>query len=147
MVKALHALLGGVVDYAGLFPPAQLALEPALRNFARYRTLPESWMLGRFIIPAAQLAELAPLGEELFHGEPFSFSVLGRGGKESQEYFAGVKADLADIARFCAALGDRVVVDAYEVKLPPSAFGPAKANQLSALVATTAYLIETAGPP
>src|SRR5262245_38924762 len=66
MNPALRALLGGIIDYAGLFPPAQLPLEEAIRNYARYRTEPESWMLGRFVIPATRLKELAELGKELF---------------------------------------------------------------------------------
>ena len=38
MSPSLRALLTGIVDYAGLFPPAQLSLDEAIRNYARYRT-------------------------------------------------------------------------------------------------------------
>ena len=46
---SLRALLAGVIDYAGLFPPATLPLDEAVRNYARYRREPEGWMLGRLV--------------------------------------------------------------------------------------------------
>src|SRR5271166_5986544 len=58
MYASLRALMTNVIDYAGLFPPAQLPLDQALRNYASYREGPDAWMLGRFVCPAAKLAEL-----------------------------------------------------------------------------------------
>lgn len=55
---ALHALLAGAIDYAGLFPPAQLGLQAAVTNYLRYRDSSDVWALGRFVIPAARLEEL-----------------------------------------------------------------------------------------
>src|SRR5262245_33954247 len=66
MTEGLRTLLEGVIDYAGLFPPAKLPLDAALRNYARYRRQAESWMLGRFVLPAARLEELDPYVGELF---------------------------------------------------------------------------------
>src|SRR4051812_41630301 len=66
MTFGLRTLLAGIIDYAGIFPPARLPLEQAIRNYARYRQGPASWMLGRFVCPAAQLTPLAPLIDELF---------------------------------------------------------------------------------
>ncbi len=54
---ALGALLEGLIDYAGLFPPAGLGMDSATRNYASYRTSGTQWMLGRFIVPASRLAE------------------------------------------------------------------------------------------
>ena len=53
-----RALLAGLVDYAGLFPPAALSMDDAVAEYARWRRSPEAWMLGRFVLPAARLAEL-----------------------------------------------------------------------------------------
>jgi hypothetical protein len=58
--EALAALLHGVIDYAGLFPPASLDLTTAMRNYAAYRAGPHAWMLGRFVTPAACAAEVDP---------------------------------------------------------------------------------------
>ncbi len=51
---SLHALLSHSIDYAGLFPPAALDLPTALRNYRRYQTVPDNWMLGSFALPAHQ---------------------------------------------------------------------------------------------
>jgi hypothetical protein len=54
-----RALMAGAVDYAGLFPPAQLSLADALAEYRRALAGADAWMLGRFIVPAAQLSVLA----------------------------------------------------------------------------------------
>ena len=56
--RLARALLAGLVDYAGLFPPAALDMEAAVAEYARRRRAPEAWMLGRFVAPAARLVEL-----------------------------------------------------------------------------------------
>jgi len=53
----LHPLLGGLIDYAGLFPPAKLDMAPTVANFARYQESAEGWMLGRLIVPVSRLDE------------------------------------------------------------------------------------------
>ncbi|HTU45703.1 MAG TPA: hypothetical protein VMF91_11610 [Bryobacteraceae bacterium] len=55
IAPALRALLDGLIDYAGLFPPASLRLDRALANYHHYREGKCAWMLGWFVIPAAQL--------------------------------------------------------------------------------------------
>ena len=54
-----RALMAGAVDYAGLFPPAQLPLAGALAEYRRALAGADAWMLGRFIVPAVQLSALA----------------------------------------------------------------------------------------
>ncbi len=61
---ALRSLLTGLIDYAGLFPPAGLGMDAAVRNYNSYVTDTHAsgdyaWMLGRFILPAARLGEYA----------------------------------------------------------------------------------------
>ncbi|HEX7939703.1 MAG TPA: hypothetical protein VF483_12020 [Gemmatimonadaceae bacterium] len=53
----LKTLLRGVVDYAGLFPPASLSMAAAVREYAEHRTSNVEWMLGRFVVSAARLDE------------------------------------------------------------------------------------------
>ena len=54
---ALRALLEHLIDYAGMFPPASLAREKALANYRRYCAGDNRWMLGRFVIAAADLPD------------------------------------------------------------------------------------------
>lgn len=59
MTGSLRALLSGAIDYAGLFPPASLPFEAALAQFRRYRSGPNAWMLGSFLVPTARFSDLA----------------------------------------------------------------------------------------
>lgn len=58
-MTALRALLTGIVDYAGLFPPAGLDLATVVDNYAAYSASDDAWMLGRLVVPVARLDELA----------------------------------------------------------------------------------------
>ncbi|MDH3198439.1 MAG: hypothetical protein OEO21_09390 [Candidatus Krumholzibacteria bacterium] len=69
---SLRTLVARAVDYAGLFPPAGLELPRAVANYADYRRSPHAWMLGRFVLGAAQLdafrvAVAAHLGDAAWH--------------------------------------------------------------------------------
>ena len=55
---ALRAFLGGAIDYAGLFPPASRTMPVAVSEYADHRASDDRWALGRFVIPAARLAEM-----------------------------------------------------------------------------------------
>jgi hypothetical protein len=50
--------MSGLIDYAGLFPPASLDMAAAMRNYAAYRQGEYAWMLGRFVVPAARRGEV-----------------------------------------------------------------------------------------
>jgi hypothetical protein len=133
MSTALHELFTGVLDYAGLFPPAKLPLPAACANFLAYRNEPESWMLGRFICPAQKLLDLEPL----LAATPdscFAVSALGSGGKTLKESLEGMMSDFNAILGFRATHKRRVVVDAYEVKLHPELLRSGKGRDLSAVV-------------
>jgi hypothetical protein len=55
MKASLINFMTGLIDYAGLFPPAGLDIDTAVRNYAGYLASEEGWMLGRCIIPASRL--------------------------------------------------------------------------------------------
>jgi hypothetical protein len=100
---SLRALLGGLIDYAGLFPPAALPLEDVVRNYGAYRASADRWALGRLVVPAARLTELlelVPRGEQ-----PWPVTAL-------------VGEDVAaDARRIVSVQGDaRVSIDAAEVR-------------------------------
>lgn len=56
-MSAVSSLLDSLIDYAGLFPPAQLALTAAMQEYAAYLAGPNRAALGRFVLPIANLAE------------------------------------------------------------------------------------------
>jgi hypothetical protein len=56
---AIRVLMQQLIDYAGLFPPANLDMQSAVDNYARYRSSEYGWAIGRLIVPVARLDELA----------------------------------------------------------------------------------------
>lgn len=104
MKASLRALLTGLIDYAGQFPPAKLEMAEAVANYLRYREGEDAWMLGRFVCPAARLKELP-------EGVTLNCAAIGRGG-DAAGFLAGVEADLREIMASAAC------VEVLEVKLP-----------------------------
>ena len=106
-MKALHMLLRKSIDYAGLFPPAALDLSPAVTNYAGYLAGPDAWALGRFVVPAMQLPELAQaLPDYAEQTERWHLAALA--GRD-------VARDLDAIAAF-NEIGGAAMVDAFELK-------------------------------
>lgn len=114
MQPALRKLLTGLIDYAGLFPPAKLPLPEAVKNYLDYQACPDSWMLGRFVIQASRLGEL----EEFAGLGAMVVSALGRGGADEASFARGLADDIADIQRCRERLQGRVTVDVLETKPP-----------------------------
>jgi hypothetical protein len=56
---ARRAFLGELIDDAGLFPPARLAMREALAARERALASDAFWTVGRFVVPGSRLAELA----------------------------------------------------------------------------------------
>lgn len=113
---ASRILLEGLVDYAGLFAPAALAMPNAVRNYAHYRAAGSGWMLGRFICPAQSLVLFSEKADPLLPRDagaiPWRLSATGS---------PDLASDLSEIAAFnerhrvcfdeCGAK-----VDTYEIK-------------------------------
>jgi len=76
----MRAAFAGLVDYAGLFPPASLGMAEAVREYDRERRGADRWMLGRFIVAASRLEELGTAleseGLEIPRHDPWRISAV-----------------------------------------------------------------------
>jgi hypothetical protein len=147
MAPSLRALLTGLIDYAGLFPPANLPLDQAIRNYVAYRRSAENWMLGRFIIPATRLQELGHFGSLLSEFPPVAFSVLGRGGNTEKEFLRNLGEDLIAIESFREGFSSWVVVGSLEVKLPDEMCRPEDYEALCSLLQRAVERTKADGSP
>lgn len=141
VTPSLQALLHESLDYAGLFPPADLSLRRALQNYARYRDEQEEWMLSRFVLPVRRLPDLTSYRELLKKGDPYQFSVLGTGGGDADTFLAAFARDLDVIESFGTDHPERTQVDVMEVALPDSLIGASQADLSSFLEAVNRKLI------
>lgn len=137
-MSVVRELLVEAIDYAGLFPPAGLGMEETIRKFAAYRKGPDSWALGRLVVPVARLAEFeakaAPLLEP---GEPWHLTVLGG-------------PDLAADLRAIEAFHDRHLNDARIDSLEIKAASVAEIRQAARTIderIETFYEIPLQGAP
>src|SRR3984893_7070163 len=131
-VYAAAVLLCDLIDYAGLFPPASLAMAPSVANFDTYSRSEWSWILGCFIVPVARLAEF----EEAFAGSrPPTPGTCFPNCPLSVLLGSDPVADVACIREFNARLassssGRRAVIESVEVKVE----SPEEISRLSGII-------------
>jgi len=105
---SLRALLTDLIDYAGLFPPANLGMAEAVRNYQDYLSRNTAWMLGRFIVSASRLRELESELAGIGNASLWEVSCLV--GEDAQ-------AGLREIERFNHRNANaRAIVDTIEVR-------------------------------
>lgn len=63
-----RALFSGLIDYAGLFPPAKLDMSLSAEAYARARMGGDEWILGRFICPLSRLEEFSKAAGAMLPG-------------------------------------------------------------------------------
>ncbi len=114
--RAARLFFEGIVDYAGLYPPASVAMLTAVRNYANYRGSGAAWLLGRFVCPANALDVFSQQADVFLPRDagaiPWRLAAVGSGD---------VAADMDAISAFNErhrVCFDEVgaSVDAYEVK-------------------------------
>jgi hypothetical protein len=118
MPASLRALLERSIDYAGMFPPCSLELEPALGNQAAYVRSPETWMLSTFVLPATQFEPAAKGLSQFDPKHPLRVSALGPKTESAPEFIAALKTATDAIRSFQTQHVDLVSVAQLEMLLP-----------------------------
>ena len=118
MSLALHAFMDGLVDYAGLFPPAALDMATAVKQYAEFRNQPESWMLGRFIVPADRLLDMAREASAHLSSGHWGVSALIGHRDNPEKSLAVLDSQCQAIDEVELAFGKRGRVEVLEVPLP-----------------------------
>lgn len=106
MDAALEALLDGVIDYAGLFPPAALSMEDAVEEYLEHLDGDEALLVNRFVCPASRLGELS---EHLDTDAEFAVTVIGSGLDQLEQ-------DGGAVAAFTERWEDQIVIEGYETR-------------------------------
>lgn len=63
-IHAVDHLLAGIIDYAGLYPPAALDMRSAINNYLEYSRGKHSTVLGRFVVDLDRLPELCAVAAD-----------------------------------------------------------------------------------
>jgi hypothetical protein len=104
---ARHVLLAGLVDYAGLFPPAAESMRDAVARYDEYRRGAHAWALGTFVLPVARLAEFEDSVRPFVGGEAWPLALIAG---------ADFTADVRVIDAFARRAESSARVAAIEVK-------------------------------
>jgi hypothetical protein len=115
-LRSVDALLSGLIDYAGLFPPAGLDMRAAVENYAAYRASSDSAALARFIVPLGRLAELEEIAADLLPNgtsrDQWRLSVLLSGDTSTVAHTINAFNARHDFG----ATSGHAVIDAVELK-------------------------------
>jgi hypothetical protein len=115
---SLRALLVNSVDYAGLFPPCSLDLEPALSNQAQYVRSDDAWMLGAFVLPVGQFDAAKKILSGFDPQHPLRVSALGPKTEDAAAFQKIVAKTNAAIGSLSSHNVDLISVNQLEMFLP-----------------------------
>jgi len=135
-MTAAESLFTGLIDYAGLYPPAGLDMRTAVRNYLDYRGGAHAWALGRFIVDVSRFDDLREAAGEYLSS--MRLSVIAPAGDFSAveharedgfpiECIETKATDAASIARIQSALS--LPMECY-CEIP---FSPVSSTMLDAL--------------
>jgi len=124
-MSALNVLLNGLIDYAGLFPPAALDMAAAVQHYADCRHGPRSSMLGPFVLPISRLDEFDR-----------AFAALSRGGKGLPTW---------RLSALASGGGDAEIAAAIRHETPGEQFASARIDSIEMIVAAAADVARTSG--
>ena len=133
LAASLRSLLSRSIDYAGMFPPCDLELEPALKNQAQYVRMPDSWMLSTFVLPVAKFSDAAALVSQFDKQHPLRISALAAKTENAKDFLNELKNAAEVIRSFQKQHVDLVSVVQLEMFLP-SDVDPAKLNETTGLL-------------
>ena len=98
MSAAIDSLLEGCIDYAGLFPPANLDLNEAIDIFTAARKGKNQDWLQHFILPAARIQEFDSLRENRGRKSHWTLSLIMGGGETLHDWQKSVEDVLEPFA-------------------------------------------------
>jgi hypothetical protein len=108
LTDARCALLGGLFDYAGVFPPAELPLEAALEEWRRIKASDDAWLANRLVVRPEQVeacnSELLAIVDGTNESQGHTVFVEG----ETKLRCGGARVpDAAEVATFVRAARER----------------------------------------
>jgi hypothetical protein len=125
-IASLQSLLEHSIDYAGMFPPCSLELEPALQNQAEYVRSPDAWMLGGFVLPIEQFDAAKQFLSRFDPQHPLRIAALGPRTENAEAFLAALEKADAAIGSLSRHNVDLVSISHLEMFLPHDNVSPAR---------------------
>lgn len=119
LALSLRAMLAETIDYAGLFPPAELSLEAALKNHAQYVRSTDAWMLNTFVLPVGKFAAATSYFSSFDSEYPLRISALMGKSETKSDFESKLSEMVGAIRELQSRHGESVSVVQLEIALPP----------------------------
>jgi len=124
-----------LIDYAGMFPPANLDLYNAFTNYMNYLNSNDEWMMDKFICSIKSFkifkdhdSDLSKVLHDFKSDRWVSFSLLLTGGNSSKEFLKTLDKDLKLIKDFVNSHSEIIITDYFEAKFPDDVSGKNNSN-------------------
>src|SRR5260370_2129553 len=115
---SLGALLSHSIDYAGMFPPCSLAIEPALQNQTEYVRSPDAWMLGAFVLSIEQFDAAKQLLSLFDPQHPLRVAALGSRTENADAFLGALEEADTGIRALARYDVDLLSISHLEMFLP-----------------------------
>ncbi len=133
-MQSLNIFMQGLLDYAGLFPPATLSLENSLKNFAEYNHHNQKDWLGKFILPINKIDDTILLlnNQNIFSTlkNKAQLSIILSNSKTLSEYKNCAQNDLLSIKKLINQFGNTIDLQSFEILPPNDIFNSENTNLL-----------------
>lgn len=121
MHSSFTAFMSGLIDYAGLFPPAKLPLKQAFKNYLRYQNEADAWILAKFICPVKMLKDLLIYKKDLQDNIPdISLTVIPSAVETSDGYLETFFEEIQEIKLFLQKMEQNIRIEALEIRIFPA---------------------------
>jgi hypothetical protein len=115
---SFRALLAHSIDYAGMFPPCSLGLEPALKRQAQYIRSDDAWILNTFVLSVGQFGAARQHLSQFDPRHPLRVTALGPKTESAAAFRETLEETDAAVRSFSAHNVDLVSVVQLEMFLP-----------------------------
>lgn len=114
MKSTLKELLSGILDYAGVYPPAKLDFTSSYTNYCTYQNSAKAFMLGSFVCPIANLEDL---GKSQPSGSPIEVAVISSPTQNQEEFFRQLESDVEKTKSYFSNTTPSHELYSFEVRL------------------------------
>lgn len=119
MKKSLETYLSGILDFAGLYPPANFSLEESFHKYVEHNQSSNSWMLAKFVVGSNLLEPLVKLiNEDKNAPSPFNITVVATPSSDLTEFKQVVTNVVKQIAHTYSLANKEIRIPTLEIKLP-----------------------------
>ena len=141
MKESTRIFLRGIIDYAGLFPPASLSLEQSLANYLEYMDSEQAWMLSSIVIPSSRLPELDDLAGQIPDESPVPLSLLGRQVDTLDAFMDQFSSEVAHTKQLHQKHEGKFSTPKMELKLPTGVSASGRKSTLKEILTQIRYLL------